>query len=485
MWGWKVRRSVVNTIAPFPDAIEAWARVLKIQTKLHQWALDDPDRRFDDLWNLVCDPAVLADAWQRVRSNRGARSAGVDGETAFYVRTVRGEQAFLSELRDALRARTFQPVAVREVMIPKPGGKRRRLGIATVRDRVVQAALKTVLEPIFEADFKPVSYGFRPKRRAQDAIAEIHHFTSRSYEWIVEGDIKACFDEIDHTALMGRVRRRVGDKRVLSLVKAFLKSGILGEDGGLRESNTGAPQGGILSPLLSNIALSVLDEHFVAAWEVMGDSHRREQRRRKGLANYRLVRYADDWVVMVAGGRADAEHLRDEAAAVLLTVGLRLSEEKTKIVHIDEGFAFLGMRIQRHQQRGSTKRYVYTYPTRRALAAVKTKVKAATTNRTTNQSLTVLLHRLNSMLRGWTSYHRHGAASKTFAYLSAYTWRRVWTWLRHKHPHATVAELRRRYFRKWWPDHDGVVMFNPATVTITRYRYRGTIPTPWATASAA
>ncbi len=475
----------MNTAAPFPEAIEAWARVLKIQAKLHQWAIDDADRRFDDLWNLVCDPAVLADAWQRVRSNRGARSAGVDGETAYYVRSIRGEQAFLSELRDALKAQTFQPVAVREVMIPKPGGKRRRLGIATVRDRVVQAALKTVLEPIFEADFKPVSYGFRPRRRAQDAIAEIHHFTSRSYEWIVEGDIKACFDEIDHTALMGRVRRRVGDKRVLGLVKAFLKSGILGEDGELRATDTGAPQGGILSPLLSNIALSVLDEHFVAAWEEMGDSHRREQRRRKGLANYRLVRYADDWVVMVAGTWADAERLRDEAAAVLAPMGLRLSEEKTRIVHIDEGFEFLGMRIQRHRQRGSTKRYVYTYPTRRGLASVKAKVKAATINRTTNQTLTVLLHRLNPVLRGWTAYHRHGAASKTFAYLSAYTWRRVWTWLRHKHPKATVAELRRRYSRKWWPVQDGVMLFNPATVSIIRYRYRGNIPTPWATTVSA
>ena len=168
-------------------------------------------------------------AWQRVRGNRGARSAGVDGETAFYITTVRGEQAFLAELRDDLKARTFQPVPVRERMIPKPGGKRRRLGIATVRDRVVQAALKTGARADLRGGLPAVlSYGFRPKRRAQDAIAEIHHFTSRSYEWVLEGDIKACFDEIDHTGLMDRVRRRIGDKRVLALVKAFLKAGILG-----------------------------------------------------------------------------------------------------------------------------------------------------------------------------------------------------------------------------------------------------------------
>lgn len=471
----------MNTDAPWPDADAAWRRVQKIQTKLHQWATDDPDRRFADLWNLIYDPAVLVDAWHRVRSNRGARSAGVDGETAHYITAVRGEQAFLSELRDDLKTRRFQPVPVREVMIPKAGGKRRRLGIATVRDRVVQAALKTVLEPIFEADFQPCSYGFRPGRRAQDAIAEIHHFTSRSYEWIVEGDITACFDEISHPAVLGRMRRRIGDKRVLGLVKAFLKSGILGEDGGLRESRTGAPQGGILSPLLSNIALSVLDDHFVGAWTAMGDSHARERRRRMGLANYRLVRYADDWVVMVAGSRADAERLREEAAAVLLSMGLRLSEEKTVIAHIDQGFDFLGMRIQRHRQRGSARRFVYTYPSRAALAAVKAKVRSVTRG-STNQSLAILLHRLNPVLRGWTAYHRHGAAAKTFAYLSAFTWRRVWCWLCHKHPKTGMGELRRRHLRRWWPEQDGVTLFNPAAVAITRYRYRrAAIPSPWAT----
>ena len=472
----------MNTDAPWPDAKAAWQRVQKIQTKLHQWAIDDPDRRFDDLWNLVYDPAVLAYAWHRVRHNRGARSAGVDGETAYYISVVRGEQAFLSELRDDLKARRFQPVPVREVMIPKPGGKRRRLGIATIRDRVAQAALKTVLEPIFEADFQPCSYGFRPGRSAQDAIAEIHFFTSRSYEWVVEGDIKACFDEISHSALLERMRHRIGDKRVLRLVKAFLKSGILGEDGEFRESNTGASQGSILSPLLSNIALSVLDDHFAEAWKVtMENSYAREKRRQKGLANYRIVRYADDWVVMVAGTKADAEQLRDEAAAVLSQMGLRLSEEKTVVAHIDQGFNFLGMHIQRHLQRGSNRRFVYTYPSRSALMAVKAEVRSIT-RRSTNQSLPVLLHRLNLVLRGWVNYHRHGASAKTFAYLSAFTWRRVWCWLCHKHPKTGKKELQRRYLRRWWPEQDEVKLFNPAAVAIVRYRYRGAaIPSPWAT----
>ena len=350
---------------------------------------------------------------------------------------------------------------------------------------MVQAALKTVLEPIFEVDFQPCSYGFRPGRRAQDAIAEIHFLTSRSYEWVVEGDIKACFDEISHSALLQRVRGRIGDKRVLGLVKAFLKSGILGEDRELRESSAGAPQGGILSPLLSNIALSVLDDHFAKAWAAMGDSHDREYRRRKGLANYRLVRYADDFLVLVAGNRNDAERLRDETARVLLPMGLRLSEEKTVIVHIDEGLDFLGMHIQRHKKRGAQKRFVYTYPSRNALATVKAKVRSAT-RETTNQSLAELLNRLNPVLRGWTNYHRHGASSATFSYLDSFTWRRVWTWLRHKHPKATVKELRRRYFSGWRPTQDEVSLFNPGSVAIVRYRYRANrIPSPWATKESA
>lgn len=220
-------------------------RVREIQTKLHRWARDDPDRRFDDLFNLVADPAFLLVAWDRVRGNKGARTAGVDGQTVVSIAAGMGVAVLLDELRSQLKDHSFQPLPVRERMIPKPGGKLRRLGIAAVRDRVVQASLKLVLEPIFEADFLPCSYGFRPKRRAHDAVAEVRYLTTHSYEWVVEGDIKACFDEISHPALMDRVRKRVGDKRVLALVKAFLKSGILDEDRVLRETDAGTPQGSL------------------------------------------------------------------------------------------------------------------------------------------------------------------------------------------------------------------------------------------------
>jgi RNA-directed DNA polymerase len=217
----------VNTDAPGEAAVGPFARVSRMQTKLHRWAAADPGRRFDDLFNLVHDPATLKVAWQRVAGNTGARSAGVDGRRAADLDDA-GVQDLLDDLRAALKAGTFRPMPVRERMIPKPGGggKMRRLGIPTVADRVVQAALKLVLEPIFEADFEPVSYGFRPRRRAHDAIAEIHLFGTRGYRWVLDADIEACFDTIDHTALLARVRARVKDKRVLALVKAFLKAGI-------------------------------------------------------------------------------------------------------------------------------------------------------------------------------------------------------------------------------------------------------------------
>ena len=481
--------ALVNTGADgWPSEGWAYLAVRKMQTKLHDWAVTDGDRRFGDLWNLVCDPAFLMMAWERVAGNKGSKTPGVDRATVAMIRSGSGVEAFLRDLRAKLKAREFQPVPVRQVMIPKASGKLRKLGIPTVADRVVQAALKLVLEPIFEADFQSCSYGFRPKRRAQDAVAEIHHFTSKSYEWVLEADIEACFDNIEHAPLMDRLRRRIGDKRVLALTKAFLKSGVLTTVGTREGTITGTPQGGILSPLLANIALSVLDDHFIGKWQqTMNNEQQRQKRRRHGLANYRLIRYADVFVVVVTGQREHAEQLRDEVADVLAPLGLRLSPAKTRVVHIDEGFDFLGFNIRRMRKRGSNKHFIYTLPSKKAIASIKDRVRTMTYRHTLHQDPGYLMDYLGRVLRGWATYFRHGVSKRIFNAIDSYTWERITSWLRKKHRKIGWPELRRRYCLPgtWRLAHNGKRFTGAASITVTRYRYRGyNIPTPWTRAAA-
>lgn len=485
----------VNTGAvAWPDPESAYLAVRRMQTKLHRWAGEDSSRRFGDLFNLVYDPAFLVHAWERVSTNKGARTAGIDGATVAQVEAGIGVLGFLGRIRDSLKSGEFQPVEARQVMIPKGDtGKFRKLGIPTVVDRVVQASLKLVLEPIFEADFKPCSYGFRPNRRAQDAIAEIHHLTSgrNSYLWIFEADIKACFDEISHSALVDRLRVRIKDKRICALVKAFLKSGVLTELGDREETLTGTPQGGILSPLLANIALSALDGHFDQQWrKEMATDGQRQKRKRRGQASWRLIRYCDDFVLLIAGDRHHAEAMREEVTAVLDPLGLRLAPEKTQVVHIDEGFTFLGFDIRRMRKRGTAKQYVYTKPSKKAIQSIKDKVSAKTYRSTRHMDLDELILSLNRSLVGWANYFRHGVSKEVFSAVDSHAWNRLMRWTRAKYAGKTglgMKQLRRRFCDRGWRfAHNGVVFTGASSVAVTRYRFRGsTIPTPWTPKPAA
>jgi RNA-directed DNA polymerase len=481
--------ALVNTGEPlvWPDPGSAEQRVRRMQAKLHHWAAGDAGRRFDDLFNLVYHPDFLTVAWERVRGNKGGRTAGVDRVIPRFISDDADIVAFLGSAREQLKSRAFTPLPVRERLIPKSGqpGKFRRLGIPTAMDRLVQASLVLVLEPIFEAGFKPVSYGFRPMRRAQDAIAEIHHLATAGSHWVFEADIAACFDELSHCAILDRVRQRVGDKRVLALIKAFLTAGIMSEAGQqVTGTITGTPQGGIASPLLANIALSVLDEHFCAKWDAHGTGWRRTAHRKRGGATYRIVRYADDFVIMVNGSKAHADALRDEVSGVLAPLGLRLSEAKTRVCHIDEGFDFLGFHIQRRTKKGTARKVVYTYPSKKSLNAVTGKVRAVT-KRSRHKTLADLLRQLNPILRGWCSYFRHGVSSATFGYLEHFTWWRVVGWLRKRHRGLNWGTLQRRLLDGWQIKDGNTEMFRPQTVPVTRYLYRGTrIPTPWASVPA-
>jgi RNA-directed DNA polymerase len=277
------------------------------------------------------------------------------------------------------------------------------------------------------------------------------------------------------------VRRRVGDKRVLALIKAFLKAGIMTEAGQqVTGTITGTPQGGIASPLLANVALSALDEHFCARWDAHGADWRRAAHRKRGGATYRIVRYADDFVIMVNGCKAHAETLREEVSQVIAPLGLRLAEAKTRVCHIDEGFDFLGFHIQRRTKKGTTRKVVYTYPSKKSLNAVLGKVRAAT-RRTRHKTLADLLRQLNPILRGWCSYFRHGVSKATFGYLEHFAWWRVAGWLRKRHRGLSWGTLRRRFLPDWEIRDGKIEMFRPQTVPVTRYLYRGTkIPSPWA-----
>ena len=465
-------------------------RVSGMQAKLHRWAVADSGRRFDDLFNFVYDRATLMVAFDRVAGNTGARTAGVDGLRAADIPGLPGGvDGFLDDLRAALKDGSFRPLPVRQRLIPKGhgSGKLRSLGIPTIADRVVQAALKLVLEPIFEADFLSVSYGFRPNRRAHDAVAEIQRFGTQGYRWVLDADIEACFDRISHTALLGRVRARVKDKRVVGLVRAFLKAGILTELGDHEDTHTGTPQGGILSPLLANIALSALDEHVHGPWRPGGsmstDYQRRRVRRDKGLPNWRIIRYADDFAVLVHGTDTDTHALHEEIGAVLATMGLSFSAEKTRVLHLSEGLDFLGFHIQGRRKFGTNQWYVYTFIGDRPIRSLKAKVRALT-HRTSQQNPRDVLIRLNQIMRGWSAYFQYAVSKRTFGNLAHFVWWRVVRWLMTLH-RWKWKDVRRQFTEpngRWKPlSADGITLFNLAGVKVDRYLWRGyNIPTPWA-----
>jgi RNA-directed DNA polymerase len=291
-------------------------------------------------------------------------------------------------------------------------------------------------------------------------------------------------------SLMDRVRRRVKDQRVLDMIKSFLKAGILSEDGMDRDTHTGTPQGGILSPLLANIALSILDDHFQSKWDSFGvgdekaANQRRYRYRKRGGATYKLVRYADDFVILVCGPERAVWSLRDEVGSVLRPIGLVLSVEKTRVVHIEDGFDFLGFRIQRRTKAGTVKKVVYTYPSKKSLNAIIGKVRIVTRRSGSPYvSLEQLLRHLNAATRGWCNYFRYGVSSATYRYLYLYMWTSVARWLRARHPKLGWWKIQRRFLTGYpahRPEENGIVLYNPQDLHAERYRWRGyAIPTPW------
>lgn len=295
------------------------------------------------------------------------------------------------------------------------------------------------------------------------------------YTWVIEGDIRACFDDVDHALLLQDVRQRVPDRHILRLLRQFLRAGLVTEAGLLPSTVTGTPQGGILSPLRANLYLTRLDRLLATRWaEFSRYPGRRQYLRRQGQATYRLVRYADDFVILVNGTREQAEALKQETAdGIRDELRMELSAEKTHITPIPEGYDVLGHRVRATTRRNGQPG-VHTYPSQGALPRVMQKVKSLTSRRTITGPLQVVLQQVNAVVRGWVAYFRYDAAKRTFAYLDAYVWHRIWRWVQKKHPKLPWKTLRRRYRPQWVFQENGVELFRPHRVPVERYRFRGT-----------
>jgi len=399
-------------------------KVQNLQDKLYAAAKSDPKRRFHSLRDKVYRRDVLERAWKEVAENRGA--PGPNGET---IQDIRGKGVveFLDELHEDLKAGTYKTGPVLRVFIPKASGGTRPLGIPNVRDRVAQAAVKLVIEPIFEADFKSFSYGYRPNKSAVEASKEVNKWLNFGKEYVLDADIEHCFDEIPHGKLMKAVARRISDGYILKLIKMWLSAPVL-INGTLHKVKKGTPQGGVISPLLANIYLHQIDDE----WE------------RRGMNNGfgpdgQLVRYADDIVVL---SKKPVDKVARTLCWILADLGLQLSEKKTRIVKAEEGFDFLGFRFIRRYSRKYRKRRTYYFPSPESVKRIKETIREYAGNNMRHVIPVDVVRKLNSAVKGWRNYYRHSHATTAFGIVRRYLAVRFVRFLRRRKSKSGIGRYR-------------------------------------------
>jgi RNA-directed DNA polymerase len=420
----------------------------EMQKKLSQKAEKVPEHQFENLYGMLCNEVWLRVAAHKTLQNRGSATAGIDGMTkSNFLGDFDGN---ITRLKEALKAKTFEPMPVKRVYIPKPNSEKKRpLGIPILLDRIVQEALRMILEPIWEADFSRHSYGFRPNRSTYDAITYLHKSligtSGAIYQWVIEGDIASYFDTIPHRRLMKAVKKRVADRNTRDLLWKFLRAGVMHQDT-LEETLTGTPQGGIVSPLLANIYLHELDRYMESKYLNLTESQRL-YRRKKGLGNALYVRYADDFVVLWNGTKAEAHAIKQEIGEFLRTMGLTLSEEKTKVTHTTEGFDFLGYRIIR--SRGTSGKMVpKVLVPEKAVKQFRVKVRQILAPNTTKESIGYTIQRLNWLTRGWCEYYRcTSSPSWAFRHIDAELYWDFAHWLGQKYEIKHMSGIMRRFHK--------------------------------------
>ncbi len=401
-------------------------RVRVLQRKLYLAAKANPTRKFGVLYDKVCRKDVLQAAYAQVRANQGA--PGVDRQTFESIENGMGVDAFLGDIRAKLVGKRYKPLPVRRVFIPKADGTQRPLGIPVITDRVVQAAVKIVIEPLFEAGFRDFSYGFRPRKSAHQALREIYKWLNFKCHWVVDADLKSYFDTIPQDKLLLSVRSKVIDRSVVKLIELWLKAGVM-EEMGVRKETTGTPQGGVISPLLANLYLHWLDQ----IWEKRGFGTRPH--------DAHIVRYADDFVILCS---RRPEFYLGQAQAVLDRLGLTLNAKKTRIVNARETtFDFLGHRFAVRDSKRSGEQKTYYYPSPKAMKSVKNKIKEAVHSGQHWDLPELIRDRVNPILRGWGNYFKMGNSRQHFVSIANYTTYTLCIMLRKKHQKRS----------KGWRDH--------------------------------